>query len=225
MSPLEYQQMQEQLIAQNEELEKRANEIAHLNEELHVANSNLSEQAKTIAFLTKQQNQDKQEMLSSISKLANNRITSAPVDFDEFIRIYPDRETCFKLLCDLKWPGMHSCSKCGHEHYSRGHLPYSRRCSKCRYEESVLANTIFQNSRIPINKAFYMAFLLYNSKGKISSHKLSEKVKIRQSTCWSYSIRLKAALEFNKRKLKRAGQDGWILLLLDDSLQEAPIGG
>jgi hypothetical protein len=137
------------------------------------------------------------------------------VDFEEFSRIYPDRETCFKFLSDLKWEHSYACRKCSNTHYGSGHLPYSRRCSKCGYEESVIAYTILQNTRIPINKAFYMIFLMYSTKGKISSHKLSEILSIRQSTCWAYSSRIKKVMEQRKKEIKNAGNKGWSKLVID----------
>jgi hypothetical protein len=138
------------------------------------------------------------------------------VDFEEFSRIYPDRETCFKFLSDLKWEHGYACRKCANTHYGSGHLPYSRRCSKCGYEESVIAYTILQNTRIPINKAFYMIFLMYSTKGKISSHKLSEILSIRQSTCWAYSSRIKKVMELRKKEIKNAGDKGWSKLVIDN---------
>ena len=140
---------------------------------------------------------------------------STEVDFEEFSRIYPDRETCFKFLSDLKWENGYACKKCGNHHYSNGHLPYSRRCSKCGYDESVIAYTILQNTRIPINKALYIIFLMYSTKGRISSHKLSEIVDIRQSTCWVYATRIKKLMDVKKKELRNAGSQGWGKLVLE----------
>jgi hypothetical protein len=140
---------------------------------------------------------------------------SAEVDYEEFSRIYPDREACFKFLADLKWESGYHCRKCNYTHYNAGHLPFSRRCSKCGYDESAIAYTILQNTRIPINKAFYMIFLLYSTKGKISSHKLSELLSIRQSTCWTYSSRIKKLMDDKKKELRNAGKMGWSKLILD----------
>jgi hypothetical protein len=141
---------------------------------------------------------------------------SAEVDYEEFSKIYPDRETCFKFLSDMKWDKGYNCRKCSHTHYGNGHLPYSRRCSKCGYEESVIAYTILQNTRIPINKAFYMIFLMYSTKGKISSYKLSEILSIRQSTCWAYSARIKKAMEKRKKELRGNDKRGWSKLVLEE---------
>jgi hypothetical protein len=140
---------------------------------------------------------------------------SADVDFEEFSRIYPDKESCNLFLAELKWKTGYICRKCKNTHFYPGHIPYSRRCSKCGYEESVTTYTIFHNTRIPINKAFYMVFLIFSSKGKISSHKLSELLNIRQSTCWTYGTRIKTVMEERKSKLKKTNKNGWSELVLD----------
>lgn len=91
----------------------------------------------------------------------------------------------------------------------------------------MLYNTIFENNRIPINKAFYLVYLIYTSKGSISSYQLSERLEIHQSTCWQYSSRIKKIMEDHKAKPRRNEHQGWINLILSDKLlkhnQPAPI--
>lgn len=62
-----------------------------------------------------------------------------------------------------------------------------------------------------------MIFLMYSTKGKISSHKLSEILSIRQSTCWAYSSRIKKVMETRKKEIKDAGNKGWSKLVIDNS--------
>jgi hypothetical protein len=61
-----------------------------------------------------------------------------------------------------------------------------------------------------------MIFLMYSTKGKISSHKLSEIVAIRQSTCWAYSTRIKKLMDNKKKELSNAGSKGWSMLVIDE---------
>jgi hypothetical protein len=56
---------------------------------------------------------------------------------------------------------------------------------------------------------------MYTSKGKISSHKLSEILSIRQSTCWAYSSRIKKVMEAKKKEINNAGHMGWSKLVID----------
>lgn len=65
-----------------------------------------------------------------------------------------------------------------------------------------------------------MIFLMYSTKGQISSHKLSELLAIRQSTCWAYSTRIKKAMDGMKKELRNAGSKGWSKLVIDTSAAE-----
>jgi len=176
----------------------------------------IEKQNQEITLMNAMLEKDNQELHENIEKVSRARVMSDEVDFAEFSKIYPDRETCFKFLSELKWTDGYACKKCANTQYLAGFLPYSRRCTKCGYDESVIAHTIFQNSRIPINKGFYMLFLVYSTKGKISSHKLSELLLIRQSTCWAYNSKMQKILAERKKELKNAGQAGWSMLVLEN---------
>jgi len=214
-----HKRMIKQLQINHELKDTLNNELSNLVEqrtkELHEMNILLQEQAENISKLNSLLELDNQELQVNIEKVTRARVMSLDVDFTEFSKIYPDRETCFKYLSELKWAHGYACRKCGNTNYLSGHLPYSRRCTKCRYEESVIAYTIFQNTKIPITKSFYMLFLIYSSKGGITSNKLSEILDIRQSTCWSYRDKIKKVMEDRKKELKNAGSEGWSKLVME----------
>lgn len=203
-------------------VEERTKEVFHKsliieakNAELLEANDMLKQQAEEISRMNVLLEQDNQELQFNVEKVTRDRVMSADVDFEEFSKIYPDKESCNLFLSDLKWKDGYHCRKCKNTHYYNGHIPYSRRCSKCGYEESVTTYTVFHNTRIPINKAFYMIFLIYSTKGKISSHKLAEILNIRQSTCWTYGSKIKLLMEERKTILKKTNKNGWSKLVLE----------
>jgi two-component system, sensor histidine kinase LadS len=198
----------DQLQHQAEALQKQADALQEQAEELQA-------QAEVISRMNALLERDNDQLQSNVKRVSQARALSAPMDFEEFSKIYPDKEACYQFLSDLKWKEGYQCRKCEGESYFSGHQPYSRRCSKCGDEESVLAGTLFQNSHIPINKAFYMIFLIYSSKGKISSHKLSAIVDIRQSTCWSYLDKVKRLMDERKKELRQADEQGWSKLVVE----------
>ncbi|PWG79078.1 7TM diverse intracellular signaling domain-containing protein [Pararcticibacter amylolyticus] len=208
-------ELETQVQHRTREVVEKSAIIESQNEDLKAMNLMLKEQAEEISRMNVLLEQDNIELQTNIEKVSRARVMSAEVDFTEFSRIYPDNESCYKFLSELKWEKGYTCSKCGSANYFNGHTPYSRRCSKCSYEESVTTNTILHNTRIPVNKAFYMIFLLYSTKGKISSHKLSEILGIRQSTCWAYSSRIKKIMDERKKEIKNAGEKGWSKLVLE----------
>ena len=208
-------ELESKVAARTQEVSQKSLLIETKNAELEEMNALLKKQAEDISRMNVLLELDNQELNTNVEKVTHARVMSAEMDFEEFSRIYPDKETCFQFLADLKWKNGYACRKCKHTHFYTGHSPYSRRCSKCGYEESVTSYTIFHNTRIPINKAFYMVYLIYTTKGKASSHKISEVLNMRQSTCWTYSSRVKTAMEEKKSLLKRSGKQGWSELILD----------
>ncbi|MCZ4245638.1 7TMR-DISM family protein [Pedobacter punctiformis] len=203
-------------------VEERTREVYHKsliieskNQALEEANALLQHQAEEISRMNVLLEHDNEELQTSVEKVSRDRVMSTEVDFEEFSKIYPDKESCYDFLAALKWSNGYHCRKCSNDHYFNGHILHSRRCSKCGYEESVTTYTIFHNTRIPINKAFYMIFLIYSSKGKISSHKLSELLSIRQSTCWTFGSRIKKVMDDRKKTLKKSAKNGWSQLVIE----------
>jgi two-component system, sensor histidine kinase LadS len=208
-------ELERQVAERTKEVVEKSGVIEQQNEELLAANDLLRQQSEEIARMNEFLNQDNKVLQVNIKKVTQARVMSAEMDFQEFARIYPDDTICCQFLAGLKWEKGYTCRRCGNIHYYAGHLPYSRRCTKCAYEESATTNTIFQHAHIPLNKAFYMAYMVYSTKGKISSYKLSELLSIRQSTCWSYAGKLKKLMNDRKKELRDAGEKGWSKLVID----------
>lgn len=76
----------------------------------------------------------------------------------EFNKRFANNEDCYQYLIEKKWGNGFSCSRCGFKRSNKGRTYYHRRCSKCHYDESVLANTVFHGMKMPILKAFHMIF-------------------------------------------------------------------
>ncbi|WP_345952562.1 7TM diverse intracellular signaling domain-containing protein [Mucilaginibacter sp. PAMB04168] len=203
-----------EVVEKSKEILEQSKVIEEQNEQLISINHLLEQQASEITRMNVLLEKDNIQLKTNIDKVTDARVLSAELNFEEFSAKYPDQETCYKFLSELKWKNGYQCTRCSHTSYCAGRVPYSRRCTKCSYEESALHNTIFQNNRIPINKAFYLVYLIYSSKGTISSHQLSDKLGIRQSTCWAYAIRIKKAMQEQKRSRKKDAPQGWSTLVL-----------
>jgi len=200
-----------------------------LNAELSILVEQRTEEIQAKAQIIEQQNleislmnsmlkKDNNELNLNITRATKARLSSKMVEFEEFSRIYPDKEHCYKYIAELKWAKGYCCKRCTNPHFLTGQTVYSRRCTKCGYDESVIANTLFQNSRIPINKALYMLFLVCSSKGTISSYKLSQLLAIRQSTCWTYNSKMQKLFNLKKDEIKKAGEEGWSKLVLTEPI-------
>jgi len=199
------QELEEKVKERTLELNEKNTELEHAYEEIHRMNQLLESDNKVLK--------------TNVKELTKARVLMKEVDFGEFSNIFPDKESCLKYLEDLKWARGYKCKKCGNVKWCKGKDDYSRRCTKCRYDESPTAYTIFHKLKFPITKAFYMLFLVYANKEKITSLELSQILSLRQSTCWNFNKKINEALK-NKRKGAELDVDGWGQLVLDPESQD-----
>ncbi len=105
-------------------------------------------------------------------------------------QLFDDSEKVLKFIADVKWEGGFVCRKCEHTNYCDGKTPFSRRCTRCKKEESAAANTIFHNIKFPINKAFYIAYNVCVLGNDLSSYNYSDQLGLNQMTCWKFRKRI-----------------------------------
>jgi hypothetical protein len=112
--------------------------------------------------------------------------------------LFNDDELCLELLAKIKWGDEFVCKTCGNDNYCKGKNPYSRRCTRCKHDESATAHTIFHNLKFPISKAFYIVCKICYEKEKVSSYEFARKLSIRQMTCWKFKDKLSNAIGKDK---------------------------
>lgn len=95
-----------------------------------------------------------------------------------------------ELIASVKWSNGYICRHCHHDNYCRGKSPFSRRCTRCKREESAAAHTLFHNLKFPVNKAFYIAYHVCALGEDFSSYQYAEKLNINQMTCWKFRKRI-----------------------------------
>lgn len=111
------------------------------------------------------------------------------IDIKEIEIISEDKDKILKFLAENKWKDGFECRNCGHTNYCHGKTPYSRRCTKCKKEESATAHTLFHRCRFDLKKAFKIAHMVCTNQN-ISTYKISEFVDLRQMTCWSFKKKI-----------------------------------
>jgi len=113
----------------------------------------------------------------------------------EFQERFPDEDSCYQYLADLKWPNGYVCKKCGNEYYSKGRNKHDRQCTRCHYSESPTAGTLFHHIKFPLLKAFWIVYYMATSKKGISSTELSRKLSLRQKTVWYFQRKVREAMK------------------------------
>lgn len=114
------------------------------------------------------------------------------------MRLFEDFDTdkeCRDFLEKLRWPEGVRCPRCQSEKISRIHERRQFDCDSCRYQFSVTASTIFNDSHLPLPKWFVAVYLMCESKKGISANQLKRTIKVSYKTAWYLCHRIRKAIE------------------------------
>jgi hypothetical protein len=118
----------------------------------------------------------------------------------KFNRYFQTDEDCYRYLSEIKWPdNAYQYKRCGYEKHGKGKKPYSRRCIKCKHDESPTVGTIFDKCKFLLLLAFHIAFKISTKKKGISSLELLEEFEFRQKTCWEFKWKIQQAMRSSLR--------------------------
>ena len=113
---------------------------------------------------------------------------------------FKDDISCYEYLASLKWMSeKFKCKKCGNDKYCKGKKPYSRRCIKCRYDESPTAGTMFDKCKFSLLVAFHIVFRISTKKKGMSSLELSREFELRPMTAWEFKWKVQQAMQSSKQ--------------------------
>lgn len=108
---------------------------------------------------------------------------------------FKEDSDCYEYLSLVKWEAGFVCRKCNNDKYYKGEKPFSRRCLKCKYDESPTVNTRFEKLKFSILLAFHIAFKISTKKKGMSSLELSNEFELRQKTCWTFKQKLQEVMK------------------------------
>jgi len=112
----------------------------------------------------------------------------------EFEQRFRTEEACIEYLFKLRWPEGFRCPRCGHpEAWSMKRELY--RCVRCRYETSVTAGTIFQDTRKPLRVWFRAIWHLTSQKYGANALGLQRVLDLGcYETAWTWLHKLRRAM-------------------------------
>ena len=128
----------------------------------------------------------------------NQRNQFISVNSIKFHNTFSTDEDCYRYLSEIKWDNGYQCKKCSHTKYYNGVRPFSRRCMKCKYDESPTAGTMFDKCKFPLLLAFHIAFRISTKKKGMSTLELSQEFELRQKTCWEFKWKIQQAMQSSK---------------------------
>src|SRR3954462_3400165 len=115
-----------------------------------------------------------------------------PQDFLEFNARFGTDEQCREYLFRARWPDGFRCDGCGHDHaYTlRTRLVYE--CVACRKQHSLLAGTLFEQTKTALARWFLAVYLVISSKGGIAAAELQRQLGSGSyQTAWSWLHKLR----------------------------------
>ena len=117
--------------------------------------------------------------------------------------IYQDADKARAHLEAIRWPDGPICPHCGSvtkDHYrleGKTTRPGLYKCKDCLEPFTVTVRTVFERSKIPLNKWVLCAHLMAASKKGYSSHQMHRTLGVTYKTAWFMTHRLREAMKPN----------------------------
>jgi len=165
---------------------ERTTELNHKNTELEEINTRLVKQTHEINQINSVLDLDNWKLKNRIKVVLEERLMEKTMDYEEFKTLYPDSLACYRFLEELKWNNGFTCRKCGNNKYFDGAQKFAHRCTRCGYNESITAYTVFHGIKFPIEKAFYIAYLVVVGKKPSTLESLSAQLDVGINAIWGF---------------------------------------
>ncbi len=112
-------------------------------------------------------------------------------------RQFPDRQACITHLEQIRWGDCPACPYCQSEDVARKRENQTVgrwNCHACKSSFNVLAGTVMQKTKVPLQKWFLAIALLLNAKKSLSSHQLARDLELNHKTAWYLAMRIRWAM-------------------------------
>ena len=114
--------------------------------------------------------------------------------------IFSDAEKAREHLESINWPNGPFCPHCGEtENVTRlqgkSHRAGLIQCNSCLKNFTVTVGTVFERSKVPLNKWMLATYLLASSKKGISAHQMHRMLGVTYKTAWFMMHRVREAMK------------------------------
>ena len=117
------------------------------------------------------------------------------VNLVTLIEQFGSEERCRSYLEALRWPDEIKCPRCSSGKISQIVKRNQFDCDGCRYQFSVTAGTIFNDSHLPLWKWCVCVYLLSESRKGMSANQLKRTLGVSYKTAWYLCHRIRAAMK------------------------------
>ena len=111
----------------------------------------------------------------------------------EFQAFFHNEKVCRDYLVQQRWDGVVTCPFCQSTniYYFEDGKRYKCADTTCRKKFTVTVGTIYENSKIPLQKWFWAMFIIGNHKKGISSCQLARDLGINKKSAWFFLHRIR----------------------------------
>jgi transposase-like protein len=118
-----------------------------------------------------------------------------PDDLPSFLKRFGTDEQCRAYLFEARWPDGFRCAGCGHERAWAHKARLIYECATCGKQHSLLAGTIFEQTKTGLARWFLAIYLVTSSKGGISAMELQRQMGFGSyQTSWSWLHKIRKAM-------------------------------
>jgi transposase-like protein len=121
--------------------------------------------------------------------------TDLPRDLPSFLARFGTDEQCRTYLFEARWPDGFRCAGCGHGRAWAHKARLIYECAACGQQHSLLAGTIFEQTKTGLSRWFLAIYLVTSSKGGISAMELKRQMGFGSyQTAWSWLHKIRKAM-------------------------------
>jgi transposase-like protein len=133
----------------------------------------------------------------------------------DLTQMFSTDEQCRVLLKKLRWPSGVECLRCKSDRTFEVSTQKKFECVECGYQFSVLTQTIFHDTHLPLETWFMAVLLLCEARKGMSANQVKRTLGVSYKTAWYLCHRIRAAM----READRPMLDGTV------EMDETYIGG
>jgi transposase-like protein len=134
---------------------------------------------------------------------------------NDIFQLYSTDDHCRELIKRFRWPNGVECPRCKNKTVSNISTQKKFECVACEYQFSVLSNTIFHDTHLPLQTWFLATLLLCEARKGMSANQIKRTLGVSYKTAWYLCHRIRAAM----KEVERPMLDGTV------EVNETYIGG
>jgi transposase-like protein len=119
----------------------------------------------------------------------------------DLTQMFSTDEQCRNMLKRLRWPMGVECIRCKSKRVFEVATQKKFECVECGYQFSVLTQTVFHDTHLPIETWFMAVLLLVEARKGMSANQVKRTLGVSYKTAWYLCHRIRAAMKETERPM------------------------